>query len=76
MKFSKQNIENLAGCLTKMERFFAFKYEIPRSDVGFVIKGNSINVMIEGKLRETIIPKGLEHCSLNEETGLVTKGKY
>jgi len=76
MKFTPTNIENLAIVLDKMQRFFAYKYEISKEEVAFVIKGHSINIMIEGKLRETIIPKCLDNFYMKETTGEIVKGKY
>jgi hypothetical protein len=75
MKFTKPNVENLASCLDKMQRFFAYKYEVPKADIAFVIKGHTLNVMVDGKLKETILPSGLLICAIDEETGQIKKNK-
>jgi len=75
MKFYLTNIQNLASCLDKMQRFFAYKYEVPKADIAFVIKGHTINIMVDGKLKETILPSGLLICGIDEETGQIKKIK-
>lgn len=51
MKFYATNIQNLASMLNKMQRYYAFKYEVPLNDIAFVIKGLNINIMVDGKLK-------------------------
>lgn len=75
MYFTKQNIENLASSLDKMQRFFAYKYEVPKADIAFIIKGQAINVLVDGKLKETLIPATLAICGVDEETSTITKNR-
>lgn len=73
MKFYKTNIDNLVQMLDKMQRYYAYKYEMPKGDIAFVIKGQVINVMVQGKLTESVLPSTLIHLFIDEETGSVKK---
>ena len=69
MKFTPAGIEQLDRMLNKMERYFAFKYEVSKESIAFVIKGRGIHVLVNGKMKESIMPQGLEGLGIREETG-------
>lgn len=76
MRFTKSNIERLTESLTKIERFFAYKYLVERAEIGIVVRSGVIHIMVEGKLKEKFLPQSLEGCEINESLLEVTKGKY
>lgn len=76
MKFTKSNIERLTESLTKMQRFYAYKFESNKEDVAFIIKGCKIYVLIDGPLKEALTVKALENNVIDETELVITHGKY
>lgn len=80
MKFTPANIENLASCFDKMQRYFAFKYEVKKDKIAFVIKGHGIHVMVDGNMKESLTVQALRNLAINDETGelinVTTPRKY
>lgn len=76
MRFTKSNIERLTESLIKLERFYAYKFLVPKQDVAFVIKNRIIYVMVEGHLKESITIKALENNVIDEAELVITHGKY
>lgn len=74
MKFSPNNIQNLASSFDKMQRYFAFKYEVKKEHIAFVIKGHGIHVMVNGNMKESLTVQALRNLAINDETGELTKG--
>lgn len=76
MRFTKSNIERLTESLTKMERFYSYKFEVEKSDIAFIIKGCKIYVLINGQLKEALTVKALENNVIDETELVITHGKY
>jgi hypothetical protein len=73
MKFTEPGIKAMEIMLDKMQRYYAFAYEVPKESVAFVIKGQNIHVMIDGRMKESIIPKYLSYLGIHEETGEIIR---
>lgn len=71
MQFRKREIEYLKNGYEKLERLFAFKYEVAKSDVALVIRSYAIHVLVNGKFKETISFKQLKNCTIEEKSGMV-----
>ena len=66
MKFTLSNIENFKSNVDKIERYFAYKYEVSKDEVALIIKGKNIHVLIDGKLMESIRPDQLLSFGIDE----------
>jgi hypothetical protein len=75
MKFTPKDSIELEIMLNKLGRYFAYKYEVEKSVVAFVMKGKGIYVMVGGQLKESIIPRELINLRIYEEAGVIKKTK-
>ena len=71
MRFRRREIEYLKNGYKKLERLYAFKYEVAKSYVALVIRNYAIHVLVNARLKDTISFKQLKVCTIEEKTGIV-----
>lgn len=69
MKFTKPGIEHLEQMVEKIERYYAYKYDVPKEMIVLLIKGRTINVLVDGIMKESTVPKSLAVLGICEKTG-------
>lgn len=71
MRFNTQEIEYLNNGYEKLERLFAYKYEVAKSDVALILRNAALHILIDGRLKETITFRQLARFAIEEKTGKV-----
>lgn len=71
MKFTICNIDNLTKNLEKIERLFAYKYEVSKEAIALIIKGKNIHVLVDGKCIESFRPEQLLTNGIDENTLMI-----
>jgi hypothetical protein len=69
MKFREPSVHIFAAIIEKIERYYAYKYQVPKSDVSLLIKNKIIHILISGKVKESILPALLLTLAIREEDG-------
>lgn len=73
MQFRPHQIKYFIETMAKLERYFAYKYEVEKHLVGFVLRGQSVHVMISGKLTESLTPMQFSKLKIDEQTLTIIK---
>ncbi len=69
MRFTKTNIAGLISQLEKLERYYAYKYEVAKADVAIIVNCGHLHILISGKAKEKIHPSTIESLFIDEKTG-------
>lgn len=69
MNISSKQTEIFIDTLGKIQRYFCYKYEISKEDLGLVIRSNNVHVLIQGKSVETCTLQSIHSFQIIEKTG-------
>lgn len=70
MIISDKQTESFENVIKKINRFFSYKYGVMSKDVGLIIKDNTINILINGVLKESFRPSYIKNLTIHEGKGV------
>lgn len=69
MKYTKEQAQVIQSAFLKIQRVYAYKYEVPKSEVSILFNGTTFHIMVGGKLKESVKIHTVREIDINESNG-------
>lgn len=69
MKYKKEEAQAIQSAFLKIQRVYAYKYEVPKSDVSILFNESTFHIMVNGKLKESVTMNTIREIDINESNG-------